>query len=44
MTFETQEEIKKKLKKELGHDLIDDTERYNICFDSVLGKRKYFIK
>lgn len=43
MTFETQEEIKKKLKKELGHDLIDDTERYNICFDSVFKKENILL-
>ena len=43
MTFETQEDIKKKLKKELGHDLIDDTEKYNICFESIFKKENILL-
>lgn len=43
MTFETQEDIKKKLKKELGYELIDDTQKYNIPFENIFKKENIIL-
>ncbi|HBJ79850.1 MULTISPECIES: BglG family transcription antiterminator [Fusobacterium] len=43
MTLETQEDIKKNLKKNMGYDLIDDTDQYDISFDNILKKENILL-